>query len=291
VRSGSHPQSKKPLLLALALLSFSLVLLYFDRRGDQPGPIGKAIVWGVSPVRQVVSSAGQTLRDLWLNYLALVNTQARNRALERELQGLKERAAQSADLVAENERLHRLLELADRRKDLRLKAAYVVSRSLSPFFRVLGLTLDLEGEQAQAGMPVIAPGGIVGHLRLRVGPRAEVMLLTDPRSAIDVVLEQSRARGVAVGTGEADRYTAQLKYLEHSNKAILGERVITTGDDGRYPRGLVVGEIISVNQDTSSPFQGAQVRPLVDLNALDEVFVILGLTGLNPKGTEFKGIP
>jgi rod shape-determining protein MreC len=121
------------------------------------------------------------------------------------------------------------------------------------------------------------------------GRRADVLLITDPRSAVDVVLEQSRARGVAVGTGEADRYAARLQYLQRDVKAVEGERVLTTGDDGRYPRGLMVGEVRRTGIEDTGPFQRAEAVPVVDLNALDEVFVVLGPTGLSADGGRFEG--
>lgn len=267
----------------------SAFVLQFDRRGDRPGPLGSAAVGIVSPLQRVAVGAGESVRTVWLDYLALADVRTENRLLLERIKGLQAQAATAADLKAENDRLRQLLDLADRRKDLRLRAARVVARTISPYFRVMRIELDVGEGVVEPGMPVISTGGVVGQLRTIDGTRAEVLLITDPRSAIDVVLEQSRARGVAVGTGEADRYAAKLQYLQRDVKAVEGERVLTTGDDGRYPRGLMVGEVKRIGGDDTGPFQRAEAVPVVDLNALDEVFVVLGPTGLSADGSRFEG--
>ncbi len=280
--------TRRPWIAGVLLVILSLALLQFDRRGDAPGPLGRALVATLAPLQSVTTSAGHSVRGVWLDYADLRDVREDNKALQAKLRAVQAQAAQAADLQAENDRLRRLLELGDRRKDLRLRAAKVVARSTSAYFRVLSLELEVGDGPITEGMPVIAPGGVVGQVRTLTGSRAEVLLVTDPRSAIDVVLEKSRARGVAVGTGEKDRYAAKLEYLQRSVKAVGGERVLTTGDDGRYPRGLVVGEVAAVGGDVAGPFQNATVRPLVDLGALDEVFIVLGPTGLTADGKDYE---
>ena len=274
----------KALIVGVLLIAIATLFLKLDQRKGLPGPVGRVVSNSLAPLQTAVTTAGSSVRVLWKDYVALRRVREQNKRLIARLGQLKERAAESADLAAENERLRRLLDLGDRRKDLRLRAARVLSRTTSPYFRVVRLVLDTGDAPAKPGMPVIAPGGVVGQLRSIDGTHAEVLLITDPRSAIDVVLEKSRARGVAVGTGEADQYAARLEYLQHADRAQKGERVITTGDDGRYPRGLVVGEVVEVAEAGSGPFRAARIRPMVDLGALDEVFVSLGPTGLTPDG-------
>ncbi len=288
-RRGPSPLRAAGLLAVYAALG--VFLLQFDRRGERPGALGAVVITSVGPLQRAVSASGEGVRAVWLDYVALTEVRESNRELTSRLRDLQARAATADDLAAENERLRQLLDLGDRRKDLRLRAARVVSRTVSPYFRVVRVALDVRDAQPEvvAGMPVIAPGGVVGQIRAVDGGEAEVLLVTDPRSAIDVVLEQSRARGVAVGTGERDRYAARLQYLQREVKAVDGERVMTTGDDGRYPRGLVVGRVQAVGGDESGPFQKADVLPMVDLNALEEVFVVLGQSGLTPDGDAFVG--
>jgi len=293
VRTAGGDTPRRAIATGIILVGASLAFLFFDRAGVHAGPVGRTVIAVTAPVQGGLTVAGRSVNGIYGDYLALRGVREENVLLRARVRELQEQAARTADLVTENERLRRLLELADRRKDLRLRAARVIGRSNSPFFRVMKIELDIgEPENIEEGMPVVAPGGVVGQVRTLTGHRAEVLLVTDPRSAIDVVLEKSRARGVAVGTGEPERYRARLEYLERSVEAVDGERVLTTGDDGRYPPGLVVGAVaVDGSGEESGPFRSAQVRPLVDLGALEEVFVVLGPTGLSPDGARFEAKP
>lgn len=279
---------RRPLLVGGLLLTIAVVLLFFDRNGSAPGPVGRAVARLVSPLHVGVTRAGRSVRALRQDYLALTDVRAQNAQLTAELQRLRTEQAEVEGLRAENERLRGLLELADKRKDLRLRAARVTARAVSPYFRVLKVTLDVGEEAVRPGMPVVAPGGLVGQIRTVSAGECEVLLVTDPRSAIDVVLETSRARGLAVGTGEPDRYAARLEYLQRNDESAVGERVVTTGDDGRYPRGLPVGRVTTLKAQAHGLFQEAELEPLMDLSALEEVFVVLGPSGLTADGKDLE---
>lgn len=277
---------RRPIIVGILLFSLSVVCLVFDRGETGAGPMSRAVSRVFSPLQLLVSRAASSVRELRQDYVALTEVRAQNRALALELQKLRDERADLEGLRTENDRLRGLLELADKRKDLRLRAARVAGRSVSPYFRVMKLVIEAGAETVKPGLPVIAPGGLVGQVRSVTGDRAEVLLVTDPRSAIDVVLETSRARGLAVGTGEPDRYAARLEYLQRSDETVTGERVLTTGDDGRYPRGLAVGRVTSLKPQAHGLFQDAELEPMVDLSALEEVFIVLGPSGLNEEGTD-----
>lgn len=274
--------------MGILLFTLSGVCLFFDHGDTGAGPLSRIVGRVFSPLHVVVTSAAKSVREMREDYVSLTEVRAQNRALETELQAMRNERDELDGLRSENERLRGLLELADKRKDLRLRAARVSGRSVSPYFRVMKVTLDANGDEVKPGMPVIAPGGLVGQVRSTTNATAEVLLITDPRSAIDVVLETSRARGLAVGTGEPDRYAARLEYLQRNDETVVGERVMTTGDDGRYPRGLAVGRVTTLKPQAHGLFQDAELEPVVDLSALEEVFVVLGPSGLTPDGTDIQ---
>lgn len=284
IGTGGRPAARRGLVAGLLLI----VLAGFSIRFDRQGRITGGLMWALAPLQGWVTRGGQSVRTFGQDYLALVDVRQDNRELEDRVRTLQADASRAADLTRENARLRRLLELGDARKDLRLRAARVVARSTSEVFRVLHLVLDVGEGPVEQGMVVLAPAGVVGQIRAIKGSRAEVLLITDPRSAIDVVLEQSRAPAVAVGSGEPDRYAAHLRYLGQAIQPVLKERALTTGDDGHHPRGLVVGEVIEVSEPESGPFKRTTIRPLVDFGTLEEVFIVLGPSGLTPDGARFE---
>ncbi len=286
MRRTSSP--RQAILVGLLLVGTAVGLLVLDRRGRLPPFVREGLMRVLAPVHDGVTAAARGVRHLWSDYLALAGVREENAQLHAEVLQLRQQVADSAGLEQENARLRALLDLGDRRKDLRLRAARVVARSTSPYFRVVKVVLGVGEGEVDEGMPVIAPGGVVGQIRTVSGDRAEVLLVTDPRSAVDVVLERSGARGVAVGTGDADRYAARIEYLKRSEDAVVGDRVLTSGDDGRYPRGLVLGELAKVDTPETGPFSKAELVPGADLGALEEVFVVLGPTGLTADGKQLQ---
>lgn len=282
----AHP--RRAILVGVILVAASVGLLQFDRGpGGSAGAAGQLVSAAAAPFHRAAARAGRSARGFWEGYFALVGVQARVDGLEREVDRLRGDLAAADGLAAENRRLRALLDLAEARKDLRLRAARVVARGTTSYFRVahLELAADGDGPQPEVGMPVLSPGGLVGRLRAVDGNRAEVMLLTDPRSAVDVMLERSGAQGVAIGAGHPDRYSAKLEYLDRDADARDDDRVLTSGGgDGRFPRGLLVGEVRLLEDHGGGPFRRAEVRPLVDFGRVEEVFVVLGESGLTPDG-------
>ncbi len=120
-------------------------------------------------------------------------------------------------------------------------------------------------------MAVIVPEGVVGQI-LKTGPRhATVLLLTDYNSAIDAIVQRTRAKAIVEGRGEN---RCQLKYLLRSEDVVVGDLVVTSGLGGNFPKGLLVGEIRKVEQREHGIFQYAELVPSVDLTKLEEVLVI-----------------
>jgi len=101
---------------------------------------------------------------------------------------------------------------------------------------------------------------------------AQILLITDARSAVGAVLQQSREAGVADGQGQA---LLRLKYLSRAREIPIGEVVVTSGQAGLFPRGLPVGTITSLVREQGLPYQEALVRPSVRFDHLEEVLILI----------------
>ena len=135
-------------------------------------------------------------------------------------------------------------------------------------------------------MPVLAEGGLIGQVHSTDGASATVLLTTDPRSAVDVVFEKSRVRGIAVGGGDPSNYQMKLRYLDRPAKLADDELILTTGDDGRFPAGLVLGRS-KRTADGMSASHEVQIESAVNFDDVELVYVVLGTTGLTPKGDQY----
>lgn len=197
--------------------------------------------------------------------------------LRKENQELKTRMAQ---LEAETQALREANYLLHQMLGLKSSSPSRTFQSLSA--RVVGFSLDgraktvvvdkgrLDG--VSENMPVINEAGLVGFV-LRVARRsAEVQLLIDSMTAVGVILEKTRLRGLLLGQGYFNR--CQL-ILEKPAEAQLGEGLITSGlERSIYPQGLKVGEIIEIEKNKYGDRVGV-VSPYVDFGRLEMVLIIL----------------
>jgi rod shape-determining protein MreC len=167
-----------------------------------------------------------------------------------------------------NHRLKRLLDL-QRRLPTKAVAAAIVARDATVWFQ--SLTLDKGGSHGiEPGMPVLAPEGVVGVIAATSSHAARVLLLTDPNSGIDVLVQRTRVRGIVSGRIER---TAVLKYVGRAEDLQVGDRIVTSGLDGVFPKGMPVGEIVRVSRDDPGLFLHADIQPAADAGRLEEVLV------------------
>jgi len=117
---------------------------------------------------------------------------------------------------------------------------------------------------------VIAPAGIVGRVVLPTPRAAKVQLIIDRNAAAAGLVERTRAQGVVVGTG-GDRL--RFEYLPGTADLKTGDRVVTSGIDGIYPKGFVIGQIESIER-SAGEFSTVLIRPAVNLSALETVLVV-----------------
>lgn len=252
------------------LLFLSGIMLVVNTRGARRiDPLGPWLLEILAPASRASSAVGSTFGRAWDGYVALVGVREENEWLRRRLREVEARHDELADLGRESERLHRLLELRD---DVpgRAIAARVTSAELKGLFRTATLGKG-ERDGIARGMAVIAPGGVVGQVFATSPRAARVLLLEDQSSGVDALVQRTRARGIVEG-GSTTGCT--LKYVKRREEMQPGDRVVTSGLDGIFPKGLAIGEIASVIPGERGLFQAAEVVPAVDVAKLEEVLVV-----------------
>jgi rod shape-determining protein MreC len=262
----------------------SLGLLSANAR--QPGridPLGHVFLEVMAPFQRFTAGITGGTRGLWGRYVDLIGVQAENERLRTRLRELEARGTHQSETDLMNRRLKRLLAL---QKELptRAVAAAVTARDASVWFQ--SLTLN-KGQQdgVSSGMPVIAPEGVVGLISGASPHASRVILLTDPNSGIDVLVQRTRVRGIVSGLLEQGTI---LKYVKRSDDVRVGDRVVASGLDGVFPKGLPVGRVTKVSRKDRGLFLYAEVTPDADASRLEEVLVAM------PTGAEMRkpaGLP
>jgi rod shape-determining protein MreC len=149
-------------------------------------------------------------------------------------------------------------------------AAEVIGQDPSSWFKSVAINRG-EKDGIRMGMAVISPEGVIGQI-LKTAPHfSTILLITDYNSAIDSIIQRTRAKAIVEGTGENQ---CQLKYLLRTEEVDVGDIVITSGLSGNFPKGLMVGKVRKVDKKGHGVFQYAELVPSVDLTKLEEVLVI-----------------
>ncbi len=233
-------------------------------------PILEAVTFGVfSEVQRGVSGGLSGVLHVWNGYVGLRHVRQENDDLKRRL-AASEITVQEQRALADRARgLAQLLELRDR-LTLRTAAAEIIGAAAAPDFRTL--TIDKgTGSGVRSNMAVIAPAGIVGRIVVPSARSAKVQLLIDRNAAAGALIERTRAQGVVVGAGD-DRL--RMEYVSEAFDIVVGDVVMTSGIDGIYPKGFVIGHVESVER-SGGGYKRITVRPAVDFSSLEEVLVVL----------------
>jgi rod shape-determining protein MreC len=221
------------------------------------------------PVQTVESTVFGGTANLFRNYFDLVGIRQENLRLKKELEEAQSQRAGLMELKVENRHLTDLLELKDALL-MNAVAADVIGGDATGLSRTLILS---EGttDRLKRNMAVISTAGVVGKL-VAISPDASrVLLINDHNSAVDTFDQRSRARGIIAGVVDDGLV---MKYVDRTEDVKAGDVVITSGMDGIFPRGLLVGEVVKVSQEGPGLFLNVQVKPAVDFRKLEQVLVL-----------------
>lgn len=275
VRTQREIRQKAPLWL-IGLLLANVVIMAIDAR-DSQGQQQIVRVWTqtvATPVQNVSSKAGGATSNFFRQIFSFRSIAAENEQLKQRVTEIENQLHNARLQAAENERLKGLLDLRDQTTYQTLPAR-VIARDPSVWFNTI--TID-RGTSAgvKINMPVVSATGIVGRV-ITVSPWAsQVMLVTDEKAGAGAVVGQLGESG-ALGSvrGRPDLGLIEMRYVSGLEKVTLGDYVMTTGQDGIYPPGLNVGEIVDVKNGTATQPHQILIRPGARLDRLEEVAVLL----------------
>ena len=232
----------------------------------------EAIFGSMAEVQRVATGGIGEARGLWQNYVNLRQISRDNDNLKQRLSQLEVALQRERALAGQTRVLQQMLDLKAE-TPFATTPAMVIASGASPEFRTM--TLDKGSSQGLAtDMAVIAPSGIVGRVILPTPRAAKVQLIIDRNAAAAGLVERTRAQGVVVGTG-SDRM--RFDFLPGAADIKVGDRVVTSGMDGIYPKGFVIGQIESIER-SAGEFSNVLIRPSVNLSALETVLVVTSAT-------------
>ncbi len=272
--------------LMIVLLLVNFVLMAFDAREITSGQ--RVVRMWTQTAADFVQSPVTTVTSLISNYFTSISNLRRakseNDILTQRVQELEVELKQKEELAAENSRLKGILQLKEQTK-YKVLTARIIGRDPSVWFDSSIVNRgSLDG--VAVNMPVVTDGGLVGRVTAVSPLTSQVDLITRDKSGLGAVIGQigeSNALGVVNGTSKKD--LLEMKYVPGNIDVQSGQAVFTTGQDGIFPPGLKVGDIVSVVQGSATTPHQILIRPAAKLSSMQEVGILLYEP---PARTEFE---
>jgi rod shape-determining protein MreC len=173
-------------------------------------------------------------------------------------------------LKLENERLNHLLGFKQQ-TNMELLTAKVIGKDLLPDHHTITINRGTENG-LKKNMAALTVAGAVGYVYRVQAYTSQILLLTDRYSAIDAIIQRSRARGITEGFS---RESFRMRYLRRNDDVVDGDLVVTSGLDNIFPKGFPIGVVTSVKKTEYGLTQDVEVQPVVNSSNLEEIFVVL----------------
>ena len=255
------------LLILLVLGQLFLLAAQLPGPASQTSILETAALRVVTPFANVIA-AGVRLGETMVQDLALRRTLvAENRRLRAEVEVLRRRTIHLEGMEESVLHLTQAVEYAAG-ANYPLVLADIVFIDHTSWLQTLVLSVK-EGV-VSVNQPAVVSEGLVGRVVVAAGPYAKVQLITDRSASVGGMIERTHRQGVVRGAG---RGSLELDFVPLQADVRVGDRVLTAGIDGIYPRGIPVGTIVAVEAGNEL-FHTIRMSPSVDFGVLDAVYLI-----------------
>jgi rod shape-determining protein MreC len=236
--------------------------------------IRSALVTVSTPFRWAFTKVGEGLSGFSMYFRTLEDLRDENDALRAELEGYKNLVYDAELIQDENKFYNAFLGIKEEHIDFLFEDATVIGRESTNYRTVFTLSKGtLHGIEVK--MPIITKDGLVGHITEVGATWSKAVLLTETASAVGGFVERSGVLGVVEGTYELRTDgLCQMVYIEPDSDIRVGDKVVSSGIGGVYPRGLMIGKITEIKMDEASRTLTATVEPAAELDSISKIMII-----------------
>jgi rod shape-determining protein MreC len=237
---------------------------------DEPSLFNQIVTEVVSPLQASLANSKKSLASLWENYLLIVNTSKENTVLKKQISRLESDIFTMEEVRKENLRLKRLLNYSEQVGSQKV-LAQVIGWDSANEFKVIRINKGTR-DGIQIMSPVITDNGLVGYVYRATSNYSDVLTILDQNNRVDVVVERTRTHGIVEGVYD---FKCALKYVIRNEPVEVGDKLITAGVGGIYPKGVKVGMITDISKENFGMTLSIEVVPSVDFDKLEEVLVLM----------------
>lgn len=237
---------------------------------SEPSLFHQIVTEVLSPIQEGIANSKNSLSSLWDNYLSIVDTSKENEVLKKQISRLDSDLTSMEEMRKENLRLKRLLNFSDETSHQKIMAQ-VVGWDSSNEFKVIRLNKGTR-HGIKVMSPVITDHGLVGYVYRATENYSDVLTILDQNNRVDIVVERTRTHGIVEGVFN---FKCALKYIMRNEPVEVGDKLITAGVGGIYPKGIKVGMITDIVKENFGMTLSIEVVPSVDFDKLEEVLVLI----------------
>ena len=267
---------KKTVVLCVAFITVFLLVVSAARLQNRYPLMASLAASIMAPFDYVFSGVAGGIQQGTVFTRDVATVFRENQTLRAENQELRHVVFQLTEKAAENERLQAMLEFRTKSVAFQMKAATVIGRDPGTLNNSV-LINQGTGDGIRVNMPVVTNQGLVGHVMEAFPGTAKVRLLSDTGSSAAAMVQRPQSRAAGIIEGNLSQLSVlRMKNLARDGDVIKGDKIMTSGFGGIYPKGLMIGEVVDVVDDEGGLLKNAMIRPAVDFSRMEEVFVILG---------------
>jgi rod shape-determining protein MreC len=279
------------MLVFYILAGISLVLLVLSSTGNI-APVEGAMARTAQPFLTAFNSVGRWLTSATSAVRDLTSLRSQNQRLQTVVDTLTIDNLRLKEVEGENERLRKLLRFQQLNPTYDFRGGQVIARVTSegPSNYLHTISIDLGQEHGiRPGMPVVTERGLVGRIYTVAATTSTVLLITDPSSGVNALIQRDSSRATGVVNGQAGAEPV-MEYIPQDADVVAGDLVITSGLGGAFPKDLIIGQVVQIRKHDYDMFQQAVVRPTVNFDRLEVVLVITNFTPLPGQPEELKSV-
>ncbi len=257
------------LLFLLLFVSMAVTTLVLDR-ANRLQPVKDLVAQVTAPIQGVLASTTRRVTDLRQFLTDVEQCRAQNEDLQLMVDQLIIENVRLREAEIENVNLRAQLNFKQANPSFDLLSAQVIGRDPSNLAGYLIIDRGHE-EGVAVGMPVLTHRGLVGRVTETAPHSSKILLITDPSSSVNALIQDSRGTGIVQGSvGQG----LVMRYIQQAEEVKPGDLVLTSGLGGNFPTRLIIGQVTAVVKKDVELFQQAQIRPSVDFGALEMVMVL-----------------
>lgn len=222
-----------------------------------------------SPIQKWLWKAGKNISSFFETISEIKNLKKENEELKLEIERLIAENLTLKELKKENEILREALNL-ELKKEFELKFAQVIGKDISQDF--ISIDKGFVDGLSEGFSVITQQKSLVGKIVKVYKNFSKVQLLTTKDFSFDVKIAEKDIYGIAKGKGS---FKLSLEFIPKEKEISIGDKVLTSALGGKFPAGILVGEVGKIKRLDISPFQEAEIQPAFGIQKLDFLFIIL----------------